>query len=315
MNQSKIIVWLAIVASTLLASGWGAAQDIRLRPGDTVRLEVPQREDLTRLLDLDARGMVNLPIVGQIALGGLTIEEARGLLLRSLQELYPSVRSVGLSLIGGEARTFIYVQGQVARPDKYDLSLASNLWDAIREAGGTTAAASLDAVRLIRVERDSTTTTVVDVQRALDAGDLSSLPPLRPGDTVIVPERGVAAQAASGSVLVVGAVAAPAPYRLGEGKRVVDAILAAGGWTENASLGKVTIIRPLARGGSRTTKVDVGKYLKTGDARHNPVVLAGDTVSVPRKSSLIAFFLNPAFIIGLITTSATLITIIITTQE
>jgi polysaccharide export outer membrane protein len=302
---------MACLALSLLAAAGAGAQEVRIRPGDAVQLAVPQRDDLGRLLDVDARGMVSLPIVGQIRIEGFTIEEARGVLLRALQELYPSVQSISLTLVGAEARTYIYVQGQVSRPDKYDIAVAANIWDAIREAGGTTLAASLDAVRLIRVSGDSTTTTYINVQRALDLGDLSTLPPLRPGDTVIVPERGAAALASTGAVTVVGAVPNPAPYTLSGDKRLVDALLAAGGWTEQASLGKVTIIRRLSRGGTQTTRYDVERYLRTGDARHNPLVLSGDTVSVPRKSSLRSIISNPAFIVGVITTAATVTAIII----
>jgi polysaccharide export outer membrane protein len=292
---------------------WGVrAQDVRLRAGDTIKLDVPQRDDLSRLLDIDQRGDVLLPVVGTVRVEGLTIEEARTAILRALQELYPSVRDVSVSLIGVEARTYVYVQGQVARPDKYDFSLASNIWDAIREAGGVTATASLEAIRLIRVEGDSTATTFVNVQAALDRGDLSTLPALRPGDTVIVPEKIAAALASTGSVIVVGAVESPAPYYLSSDKRLVDALLAAGGWTDYAALGKVTVIRPLAQGGSRTMCYDLTRYLETGDMRHNPPVYPGDTVSVPRKSSILAIFTNPAFLLGIITTAATVTAIIIT---
>ena len=310
MKISRILC-VALLAAALSAPAEALAQEIRLRPGDAIQLSVPQREDLSRLLDVDARGNVSLPIVGQVRVEGFTVEEARGTLLRALQELYPSVQAIALTLIGAEARTFVYVQGQVTRPDKYDLAVAANLWDAIREAGGTTAAASLDAVRLVRVSGDSTTTTYINVQRALDLGDISTLPPLRPGDTIIVPERGAAALASTGAVTIVGAVANPAPYTMSADKRLVDALIAAGGWTEAASLGRITIIRLLPRGGTQTTRYDVKSYLETGDARHNPFVLPGDTVNVPRKSSIVSIFTNPAFLIGILTTSATVTAIIV----
>lgn len=289
-----------------------AAQEVRLRPGDALQLAVPQRDDLGRILDIDARGMVSLPIVGQVRVEGYTVEEARGALLRALQELYPSVQSITLTLIGAEARTFIYVQGQVARPGKYDLAVAGNMWDAIREAGGATPTATLDAVRLIRVSGDSTTTTYVNVQQALDFGDISTLPPLRPGDTIIVPERGSAALTTAGAVTVVGAVATPAPYTLSGDKRLLDALIAAGGWTDQASLGRVAIIRPLSRGGVRTAKYDLARYLATGDARHNPRLLPGDTVSVPRRSSIASIVTSPAFLITILTSAATITAVILT---
>lgn len=311
MKHLTLVSAALLLAAMALPSGGALAQDLRLRAGDELRLEVPGRDDLGRQLTVDARGQVALPLVGAVQVDGLTVEEARGALLRALQELYPSVQTVNLTLMGGEARKYIYVQGQVALPGKYDLEVAPTIWDAIREAGGGTAAAALESVRLIRVSGDSTTTTYVNVQSALDAGDLSSLPPLRPGDTIAVPERATAGLSATGAVTVVGAVAKPAPYSLASDKRVLDAILAAGGWLDMAALNKVTVIRPLPRGGAMTIRVDVRAYLETGDPRHNPAVYPNDTVSVPRKGAMHAIFGNPTFLLGLITAAATVTAIIV----
>ena len=311
MKHLTFVSATLVLAALALCAGAALAQDVRLRPGDEIRLEVPGRDDLARQLTVSPRGEVTLPIVGAVRVDGLSVEEARGALLRALQELYPSVQAVNLTLIGGEARKYIYVQGQVAMPSKYDLESAPSIWDAIREAGGATATAALESVRLISVSGDSTTTTYVNVQRALDEGDLSSLPALRPGDTIVVPERATAGLSATGAVTVVGAVARPAPYSLSTDKRVVDAILAAGGWLDIAALNKVVIIRPLAKGGTITMRVDVRAYLKTGDPRHNPLVYPNDTVNVPRKSSMLAIFGNPTFLLGLITAAATVTAIIV----
>ena len=145
-----------------------------------VKLEVAQREDLGRTLTIDAKGNVGLPIIGAVRLEGLTIEEAKATLLRSLQELYPSIQSLSLTLIGEAARRYIFVQGQVARPGKFELEGLLSVWDAIKEAGGTTGSGALESVRLIRAEGDQTTTTIVNVQRALDSGDIKSIPALKP---------------------------------------------------------------------------------------------------------------------------------------
>jgi len=244
---------LAAVLSAAPASG----QEVRLRKGDTLKLEVPQRADLGRLIAVDERGEVTLPIVGAIKLEGLTLAEANAAILRSLQEIYPSVQSIGLTLAGESLQRFIYVQGQVAQPGKFELQGNPSAWDAIKEAGGATAAASLEAVRIIRMEGERSTTSIVNVRQALDSGTLNSLPPLRPGDTVIVPEKAAAYEGTGGgSVNVIGAVVRPSSYIIGADKRLVDAILAAGGGIENANLSKVKVIRRLSEGGTMTMMVN-----------------------------------------------------------
>ena len=90
------------LAVTALLSFPAAAQDVVLRPGDRVELTVPQREELDRTLIIDQQGLVNLPIIGNIAIGGMTVDEAEVVLQRALREVYPSVRSISLSLLGEE---------------------------------------------------------------------------------------------------------------------------------------------------------------------------------------------------------------------
>ncbi len=290
-----------------------SAQDVRLRRGDSIRLDVPQRDDLGRLLTVDAKGDVNLPIVGSIRVEGLTLEEARGALLRSLQDIYPSIQSITLGLQGEDARRVIYVQGQVARPGKYELGGAPSVWDAIKEAGGALATASLDGVRIVRTSNEGSTTTLVNLQQALDSGNLSSLPALKPGDAVIVPER-TASYSGTGAVNVFGAVVRPASYALTQEKKLVDAILAAGGPTENARLSKVTIIRLNADGKTTRIPVNLKRYLENGDIKHNPPILPNDTVNVPRSSSFWAAVANPNFFLALVSTSATVAAIVIYSQ-
>jgi len=305
LKHNRTLVLAAMLcAVTLAAMPLFAQQDVRLRKGDTIRLDVPQREDLGRLLTVDAKGDVSLPIVGSMRVEGLNLEEARGALLRSLQEVYPSVQSISLSLIGEEARRFIYVQGQVTSPGKYEISGTPSVWDAIKEAGGGTATASFETVRIIRAEGEGSTTTLVNLQRALDSGDMNSLPVLKPGDTVIVPER-TATYTGTGAVSVFGSVLHPAAYAITGDKRLVDVILAAGGPVEGAKLSRLTIIRPAAGGNTMTISVDFERYLETGDMRQNPSILPNDTVNVPRKSSFWTTITSPNFLLAVISTSAT----------
>ncbi len=299
---------MALVA-TLLAAAL-PAQEVRLRNGDTIRLEVPEREDLGKLLTVDEKGDVSLPIVGAIRVEGLTIEQARSALLRSLQDIYPSIQSIMITLQGEDARRVIYVQGAVANPGKYEIGGTPSIWDAIKEAGGATATASLEAVRIVRTSKEGSTTSIVNLQQALDSGSLSSLPLLQPGDAVVVPER-EAAYTGAGAVNVFGAVLRPASYSMPEQKRLIDAILAAGGPAANARLSKVTVIRRSPGGGVITMGVDFKRYLEIGDMQHNPPIFPNDTVNVPQSSSFWTTLASPNFLLAVVTASATIAALVI----
>jgi protein involved in polysaccharide export with SLBB domain len=308
LGGALAILWSIALA---LSSPHLGAQEVQLQIGDLLDLSVPQRQELDYQMTIDGAGNAELPIVGIIHLEGTTLSEAEQIILRRLREIYPSVRSVSLRLVGQEARRLVYVQGEVVNPGKYEFAEAPSIWEAIREAGGATGEASLDAVRLIRAGAEGERTDIVNVQIAIDSGDFSSLPMLRPGDTVVVPERSRSYQG-SGAVNVIGGVENPAPYMLVGDKRLVDAIIAAGGAVDNADLGKVRIIRTRPEGGSVTIEVDFRKYLEGGDLRHNPEIYPNDTVSVPQHKGFRTILTSPGFLLGLLTVTATTITLVLT---
>jgi len=304
-NLCKLIVLLTLIPVVLIS------QEIRIRPQDKLELNVLGREELSRILQVDRVGNVNIPIVGDVHIAGLTIEEAQLSILRKIKDYFPDVTSVNLQLVGEESKRIIYVHGQVLRPGKYELSGTPNVWEAVREAGGATPDASLDAIKLIRAKGDGKRTMIVNLQEAIDTGDFSKLPKLKPGDTIIVPTRAIR-QFGSSAVNVIGAVLHPAPYVLTGEKRLIDAILAAGGPTEDANLHKVKLIRNLPDGGTVTMRVDFAKYLEDGDPRNNPIVKPYDTVNVPKHSNYFrTMFTDPRFLLGLLTASGTLAAVLL----
>ncbi|HUV37868.1 MAG TPA: SLBB domain-containing protein [Patescibacteria group bacterium] len=301
-----IVLFAALALTTVCR-----AQEIRLRVGDRLMLAVPQRKEMERQLVISEGGAVNIPTIGRIVIEGMTVNEAEVTLLRRIQDIYPGIGEIALSLLGEEARRTIYVHGEVLNPGRYEFGATPSVWEAVREAGGATAGASLEAVRIIRADDDGLKTEIVNLQSAIDSGDFASLPELKPGDTIIVPERSVPYQG-SGSVKVIGAVVNPAPYLLRENRSLVDAILAAGGPAPNANLGKVKIIRRIPEGGTLALQVDFNKYLDEGDMRHNPEIRPNDTVSVPRYSSYLrTMFTDPRFLLGLVTAAATITAVVV----
>jgi protein involved in polysaccharide export with SLBB domain len=290
-----------------------AAQEILLRIGDKLDLTVPQRQELDRNLEIDEKGEIFIPIVGNIKLSGTTLEEAQIVILSKLRDVYPSVASITLTLVGEESRRVIYVHGEVLNPGKLEFEGILTVWDAIREAGGATPAAALELVRIIHAEGEGDRTTIVNMQQAIDTGDFSSLPQLRPGDTVIVPQRSLTYQG-SGAVRVLGAVTAPITYSITGTKTLRDAIIAAGGPAENANLAKVKIIRLAPEGTVVTYQVNFKRFLEQGDTRHNPIILPDDTINVPGRSTSWMALRDPRFWVTFVASVASLTAIVVALQ-
>lgn len=84
------------------------------------------------------------------------------------------------------------------------------------------------------------------------------------------------------SVNVLGAVRQPGHYPLRGRTTVTDALGLAGGTTDSAKLGEISVIHNTAAGPQKI-QVDLSKMVKTGDTKTNLVLQPGDTVYIPQK--------------------------------
>jgi len=235
--------------------------------------------------------------------------EAR--LLQALREYYPSVNRAEVNITRASSNV-IWVSGEVKLPGKYSFSQQVNVWEAIREAGGPNATASLDAVRIIKDRSRGGSTTVVDVSAAMEAGSVEKLPSLDPGDTIIVPAKQLEYTGSQG-INVLGGVLKPGVYPMQGRQDLMTALLQAGGPSDRAKLGEVRIIRPRPDGGvAETMKIDLNKFIKEGDVASNPALRPGDTVSVGRKGFTSS---ELSVLLAIVTSMATLALLFYTIQD
>jgi polysaccharide export outer membrane protein len=103
----------------------------------------------------------------------------------------------------------VNVYGAVLKPGVYRLQGRQDLASAVLLAGGPIDKADLDEVRIIRPNGDGTYTTIkVNLKRHLETGDKDANPPLRPGDTVNVPEQNALAYQFKHNITIVTSVIA-----------------------------------------------------------------------------------------------------------
>jgi polysaccharide export outer membrane protein len=278
----------------------------RIGAGDRIFLSVPQRTDLNRELVVDENGRVTLPLIGEIQVGGLTAQDLESRLLLSIRDYYPSIETIVVSITQALSQV-IYITGQVTTPGKYTFPAPPKLWGAIREAGGPLSTADLDRVRIIKDRSRGGTSTVINVQQAIEFGTIEDLPDLDAGDTIIIPAL---EQVYTGSfgVNVIGAVATPGVYRLKARQDLISAVLLAGGPIPEAKLDKLNIIRPNTDGTIQTLEINLNKYLHEGDPFSNPVLRAGDTVNVPRISQW-SYVRDPRLLVSFLTATVSLVTL------
>jgi polysaccharide export outer membrane protein len=196
---------VALAAGVLSGSGARAAAPAnasdkpgyiyRLTVTDRVRVTIFQEDDLTEIVRIDARGNINLKLVGDLHVAGLTVNEAQ----RAVEAAYRDGRflrdpQVSISVEDYALRE-VSIQGQVKAPGRYVLPVEAtfSVLELVTKAGGFTDIAKGSAVVVTRIGPDGQKITfTVDVDgviRGRKSSKSSDNLLLEPGDIVYVPER------------------------------------------------------------------------------------------------------------------------------
>lgn len=176
----------------------------------------------------------------------------------------------------------VYVMGEVARPGALDAKKDSTFIDILANAGGPTRFAD---TRHIRIIRSDGAITHVDLPQFTERG--GDLPPVRPGDTIFVPEKTQASEgswlrvAPGSAVQLLGAVMKPGRYEWSDEMSLFDLIAAAGGPAARSDLAHVQILKKGAAG-SKPIVFDMAAFISGGGkAETVPRITAGDLIMVP----------------------------------
>ncbi|MBP5429407.1 MAG: polysaccharide export protein [Elusimicrobiaceae bacterium] len=165
-----------------------SSQAYILQPGDLVDIKVYMEDNMDRVLRLSGNGTVTFPLVGNIKLSGLTLEQAEQKLANRLTEY---IRQPQVSMLVKEyGNKTVYVLGQVSRPAAIQIPPEKQLTvlEAITSVGGFTDIANTSKVRVLRVEDGKQKTIDVDVSQITKQGNKSMDIALRPGDVIFVPQ-------------------------------------------------------------------------------------------------------------------------------
>ncbi len=169
-----------------------------LSAGDTVELSVEvdgSMEVFSHRAQINQQGMVTLPLVGDVEIGGYALDKARGIIAKTYGAYYvnPPVIMLSLQVDPGDGEWgAVTVMGRVARPGRIPLRNQNgmNLTEVIQEAGGFASSANKTKIRVSRIDKDGNKITAsVDFEAIGKRGNAEADIKLIAGDIVYVPER------------------------------------------------------------------------------------------------------------------------------
>jgi polysaccharide export outer membrane protein len=263
-----------LASSTDSDNGTSSDSSVRLGTGDLIEISVYNVPELATKTRVGSNGDVYLPLIDYVHLGGLTAEEAQGLIEKRLSD-GGFVKSPHVSVFVDEyASQGASLLGEVAKPGVYPVLGQQRLFDLISSAGGLTDKAGRSITVTHRSQSDKP--VVVPLARNITDNPDSNVP-VFPGDTVVVRKADV--------VYVVGDVSRPSGFLMDSGHlTVLQAIALAGGTTHTSRLNGAKIIRKGASG-MMETSVQLQKIL---EAKAPDVSMeADDILFVPTSASKI----------------------------
>lgn len=154
---------------------------------DVLKISVWKNPELSVDVPVRADGMISVPLIDDVQAEGLTPQELKEVIARSLSE-FVTAPDVTVLVLQMNSR-FVSVLGEVRSPTRVPLTRNLRVLEAIAQVGGFTSFADKGDVRIVRRQPDGS-----EVEYRFDYGDyISGKAPgtnvvLQPGDTIIVPD-------------------------------------------------------------------------------------------------------------------------------
>jgi polysaccharide export outer membrane protein len=215
-------------------------RDYPLGAGDSIRIQVYQNPDLTMETRVSENGVITYPLIGALAVGGLSIASAESAIAHALQTggyLQKPQVNITLLMVRGNQ---VSVLGLVARPGRFALdTVNTRLSDMLASAGGSLGGG--DDVAIVTGMRDGKAfRRQVDIPSIfIDANQESDLV-LQGGDSIYVHRAPV--------YYLYGEAQRSGSYRIERDMTIMQALALGGGVTARGSENRLRLHRRFADG-------------------------------------------------------------------
>lgn len=256
--QRLFLSVLMLLAPVLAHAQLSEAQrDYVLGPGDVVRVNVYQNQDLTLETRITESGAISYPLLGQVRLGGLSVPQAEKLIADGLKNgnfvRQPQVSILVTQVRGNQAS----VLGMVNRPGRYPIEQTGmRLSELLATAGGIAQGGS-DQVVLSGMRDRKPLRVVIDVPLLFAQSGGVNDPVIANGDTVYVERMPM--------VYIYGEVQRPGAMRLERDMTVLQGLASGGGLTQRGTEKGLRLHRRGADGKVQILQPGMNDPLQNGD--------------------------------------------------
>lgn len=221
-------------------------------PDDKLLIDLNGDNEANYNLGVTSEGIITLPYVGRIAVGGLTIENATSKIRTAMQGTYPALRSgrTNLSINLGNIRSIkVTITGQAVKTGTFTISSLSSIYNALNYAGGPSTNGSFRNIQLIRNNKVIRTIDVYNfLLKGIQQGDIR----LQDQDVINIPVY-------EKRVEIDGEVKQAALFEIVAGETLSTLIGFAGGFTSEAYTSKIKAFQKTAKE-RQITDIDASEF-------------------------------------------------------
>jgi polysaccharide export outer membrane protein len=243
----------------------------RIGSGDVVRVEVFGRPEVSGKHVVGPDGNITVPIVGDVALGERTRDEARALLDQQLRQFF--TKPYLTFAVDEYTSNQVTVLGRVERAGMQKFPHPPTLAEVLAGAGAMPILDKQATLTRCAIMRGRDKLIWVDLKALLN-GDPAYNLRMKKGDIVFIPDSSDTA------VYVLGQVIKPGSYRLTPRMTLLDAVAQAGGLTDDAQPREIGLYRS---GAAEIQVIQFEGLINPGRAV-NFALEDGDVVFVPRSN-------------------------------
>ena len=282
----RYLLTIALLLFSFHAFSATNADDDTVQVGNKLFLYIPGEVDFDKTFEVDNKGQINLPEVGQFVVANKTISQVELELTPVLGGLFVAMDDFCVEIRSRDI--FINVMGYVNTPSQVSIPANGNIQMVISKADGLRPGAQLDRLQIRRGEE----IIEFDYKAYLDSGNISLLPALKSQDTVFVPVSPLLgnvqidfdAQTLSATgdandgnaVTILGEVHNPGSFSYKEEMTILDALMRAEGVTRYADVTKIRVIVDKS-----PVIFDLKAYLDKPSGSTMQLLQPGSTVYVP----------------------------------
>ena len=163
-------------------------QEYHIGPSDELEIEVFMVPDLSGVERVDARGNINMPLIGSVRVAGLTQQQAEQLIAEKLGKDYLQNPQVNIDIIDYVSQQ-ITILGSVKAPGVYPLKGRTTLLQAIALAGGPGPIANEEEIVVFRADKTGAVAGYIVNLEEIQEGKKKD-PEIIGNDRIVVQESG-----------------------------------------------------------------------------------------------------------------------------